>query len=113
MLQSPVLKKDLTSDPPWLPIPQQARLTLSLAATGLGAGLAPVALWVRMVGSETAAVSAAAFFRKERLEASFCFMKVLFLMIGNFILVFTIDSKRSRKERKVTQGIGKCVYITC
>jgi hypothetical protein len=33
MLHNPVLKSDITSDPPWLPMPTQARLTLSPGAT--------------------------------------------------------------------------------
>jgi hypothetical protein len=49
-------------------------LTLSLALTGLEAGLAPVALCVMIAGIDNAAVIAAAFFKNERLEASLVFM---------------------------------------
>jgi hypothetical protein len=69
------------SDPPWLPMPQQARLTLSLGLTGFGAELVPIAFWVSKVGSDTAAVRAAAFLMNKRLEESFDFMKIVFKMV--------------------------------
>jgi hypothetical protein len=81
ILHRPVLKNDLTSEPPWLPMPQQARLTLSLAATGFTAELVPIAFWVSKVGSDTAAVRAAAFFRNKRLDDSFDFMKIVLKIV--------------------------------
>lgn len=78
MLAKPVLYKDITSDPPWFPIPIQARLTFSPAFTGAVPGNVPAEVFVQIVGSAVAAESKSAFFKNDRREFSFEFIRFKF-----------------------------------
>jgi hypothetical protein len=74
MLAKPVLNKDITSDPPWFPIPIQARLTRSPAFAIFDAGEVLPDVLVQIVGSAVAAESKRACFRNDLREFSFEFI---------------------------------------
>ena len=69
-------------------------MTLSLAATGFVAGSwAPETLLVSKVGNAATAESAAAFFKNDRLEASFGFRTTSFEFLTSICILATASTE--------------------
>jgi hypothetical protein len=63
-----VLYNDITSEPPWLPIPIQARLTFSPARSVFPSGEDCAEDEVQIAGKAVEADKSTVFFKKERRE---------------------------------------------
>jgi hypothetical protein len=87
--------------PPWLPIPQQARLTRSLApASRNGAGWVDPCTEVRIVGIALAAAEKnAAFFKNDRRDTSLKFILLI------FYIMFLLQKYQKNKSDEIQTAI--------